>query len=80
MIRVGNAVLRLVALSKLNDQQLRLDWSSVTTVQPYDKEKHQLVDDTCKPGAPCVVLLPALRSRDTVHARAAVLPQNYTLN
>ena len=76
---VDAAALRIAALATLNDQSLRLDWASLGRTVPYSKDAHALLDDTCKPGAPCVVLFPALRAGDAVHAKAAVLPAGYSL-
>jgi hypothetical protein len=80
MQRVGVAVMRLTALAKLNDQRIFLDWPVLDCGVRFSKEEHQLVDDTCKPGTPCVVFFPPLRSGDTIHTKAAVLPCDYSLN
>ncbi len=77
--RCAVSVLRLAALSLLNDQQCCLDWDSLATVVPYARDDHEVLDDSCKKGTLCLVLFPALRTGNTVHAKAAVLAQDYRL-
>ncbi len=78
--RYGTAMLRLCALSALNEQNCRLDFAPLGTVVPFSREEHELLDDTCKRGAPCVVLFPALRAGATLHVKAAVLDESYSLD
>lgn len=77
--RCGAAVLRLCALSALNEQNCRLEFGSLGTVMPISRDEHEVMDDTCKRGAPCVVLFPALRAGATLHVKAAVLAESYSL-
>ena len=78
--RCGTAMLRLCALSALNEQNCRLDFAPLGTVVPFSRDEHELLDDTCKRGAPCVVLFPALRTGATLHVKAAVLDESYSLD
>jgi hypothetical protein len=81
MQRMSVAVLRLITVARLNDQRLSLDWPAMaTTAVPFSKEEHKPLDGICKEGALCVVLFPALREGDMVRVKAAVLPQDYSLD
>lgn len=60
------------------DPPMQMTSEGMATEVPFDAAEHVALDDKIKPGKPCVVIFPALRSHDgELKAKAQVLASDY---